>query len=388
MIRQIFKILWNKRRSNFVIMLEIALSFLVLYAVLSFTIHNIDRVSQPTGFDTEDRLLVYLDRSDHNDSTAAQSIPLLKEELENLSVIEDVATGNSVSPYSGSTWSTGNDVNGFEMQFRYTYVDEDFKETMNIPMKKGRWFEEGDDDSNYNPVIFGQAFMDKYYPDKDMIDSTIMFNGEEHRIVGISENYRYGGEFEAIEPTAFLYAPPTHPYTERVFLKMSPDAQVADEEQISKILESHMGNNGSTIINLDKLRRQSSERIWIPMIALLCICGFLCINVAMGLFGVLWFNISKRKAEIGLRKAIGASNGGIISQFVAEILLLTFIAVLFVSIFAIQIPLLGVMDIEASVFYRALLYSMLIIGIVVLICALYPSYQASRVDPAVSLHED
>ncbi len=47
-------------------------------------------------------------------------------------------------------------------------------------------------------------------------------------------------------------------------------------------------------------------------------CLFLCINVALGLFGVLSYSISRRKAEVGFRRALGGHPGSIIGQFTME----------------------------------------------------------------------
>ncbi|MEO0877434.1 MAG: FtsX-like permease family protein, partial [Bacteroidota bacterium] len=120
----------------------------------------------------------------------------------------------------------------------------------------------------------------------------------------------------------------------------------------------------------------------------LSICGFLILNIALGLFGVLFYNINKRRAEIGLRRALGASQSEITSQFTLEVFLVAFIAMLLAAILAVQFPLLGVLEIPSENFYWSILATFGLISIVVFACAFMPSRQAAGIHPAAALHEE
>ena len=124
------------------------------------------------------------------------------------------------------------------------------------------------------------------------------------------------------------------------------------------------------------------------MIILIIVAGFLIINVALGLFGVLWYNINLRKSEIGLRRAVGASGNAVSKQLVGEALVLSTFALIIGSFFAVQFPLLNVFDLPASVYIVALLFAIAFIYVLVIICALYPGKQAASIYPAVALHEE
>lgn len=388
MIKHIMKLIWNKKANNALLILEILLSFLVLFAVLSYVIFNLGEWQKPLGFDTENKWLIQLNEMRHQDSTEfAQEHINLKQALLQMDKVKDVAFSNSMTTFSGSQSTTSNDNNGFFMISKHVRADHKLADVLNIPMVAGRWFDEADQHATYKPIIVSKNFMDEYYPNRSMIDSVISFNGD-HKIIGVMEDFRYRGEFNDEYHTSFFYIPTTDRRSSAIYLSMTPDATLAYEEQVRDLVASITKRKDFSIYNLEKLRRDKAKETWIPMMILIGICAFLCLNVALGLFGVLWYNINKRRSEVGLRIALGAHRTDISKHFVLEIFMLTGVAVALGTFFAIQVPLLKVTELPASNYYLALGASYVIIFLLVLICAYFPSREAARIAPAIALHED
>ena len=149
-----------------------------------------------------------------------------------------------------------------------------------------------------------------------------------------------------------------------------------------------MKNSNVEIVHLTDTRKNINYFALVPMIVLLIVAGFLVINVALGLFGVLWYNINKRRGEIGLRRAVGASGNSVTKQLMGEAIVVATISLTIGSFFAIQFPLLNVFDISSVTYFIALGLSIAFIYLLVLICAFYPGRQAAAIYPAVALHED
>lgn len=126
----------------------------------------------------------------------------------------------------------------------------------------------------------------------------------------------------------------------------------------------------------------------VPMIIGLIVAGFLIINVSLGLFGVLWYNINKRRGEIGLRRAVGATGNAVSKQLVSEALVLATFSLIIGLFFAIQFPILNVFNLQSGVYVQAIVLAVLFIYILVLLCAFYPGRQAAAIYPAVALHEE
>jgi len=387
MIGHILKLIWNKKGSNALMILEIFLAFLVLFFVLAYVLHNLKMTSAPLGFETVDRWQVKLDNLDKLDSLEMKTtIENLESNLLALDEVESVSFANSISPFSGSMWTTGNDENGFEFSAMMVPADNELANTLDLNMVEGRWFTEDDYNATYKPIVMTKFFMEKYYPGKSMIDSTFELQGT-RKIVGVVEAYKYRGAFEELYPTVLLLEP-KEDNNSSVLLKMKAGTPTSFEEKLSNMVNTTTKSTGNIIVNLEKERIAEDRESWMIFIALLSICGFLCVNVALGLFGVLWYNINKRKSEIGLRQALGAYGIDITKQFILEVMILTLVALVVGIFFAIQVPLLDLTEYPSTMFYKSIAYASLIILTLVFVCALFPSFQAAKITPANSLHED
>ncbi|MBK6372338.1 MAG: ABC transporter permease [Saprospiraceae bacterium] len=388
MIRHIFKLIWFKRKSNALMILEIFLAYLVLFAAFSFVIYQLRILEKPLGFKTIDRWMISLEGQQAKDSEEVATImDQLKNELKASPNVESVGFTNSSTPFSNNTSTTGNDDMGFNVSSRIAEADEGFGEVMNINIIKGRWFNETDRQSKYRPIVVNELFLKNFFPNKNMLDSVIILDGES-KIVGIMDDYRYKGEFDLPTNMSFCYTPHTQGWMYNIILRMKAGTPIGEQKTINDIVKNVTKSNSFIIKLLESEREKNSRAKWIPIIALLSICGFLCINIALGLFGVLWFNINKRRSEIGLRRALGAHSSDISKHFLMETLVLAFIAIALALIFTIQIPLLKVVDIQPSIFYESMVWVTVLILILVFICAYFPSRQAAMIHPATALHED
>ncbi|MEM7656478.1 MAG: ABC transporter permease, partial [Bacteroidota bacterium] len=139
---------------------------------------------------------------------------------------------------------------------------------------------------------------------------------------------------------------------------------------------------------LTDMREDQMLFILIPLLLFGIIGGFLIFNVALGLFGVLWQNINKRKEEIGVRRAIGSPKGAITGQFMGEMLVLATLSMLVGLVFAVQFPLLQVFELASDVYLWGMLIAVIAMYVLVGICSLFPSWQAAQLAPALALKEE
>lgn len=384
--------MWNKRRANALILLEILLAFLVLFGVYAFGFYNLDRFSSPLGFSYENSVGLRLNLPEDMDSASTVSMQKrIRDEILLVSGVEQATFIGSINPFSGNMYFNGNDDNGYELRTQGFFADEHFAETMNLELREGRWFDETDVTSKYIPVLVNGALMDEFYPAANsLVDSILIIEGEK-KIIGVVENFKYRSNFSENAPLTFF---PTrsrdvtkYPF-QMMIIRASSGRTAAIEEPIYNLVRDITKNTDVVIWNMADDRIKANKPVVVPLVVLTLISTFLLINIALGLFGVLFTQINRRRAEIGLRKAMGATPAQITTQFVLEVLLVATAALLLGVFFAVQVPILELTSIPAKFFYFGIVAAIITILLIVFLCASIPSRQAAGLQPADVLHED
>ena len=290
--------------------------------------------------------------------------------------------------FPGSMSSTYVEFRGLEIQPHVYYVDENYPEVLGIEVKEGRWFRDGENTPGEVPVVINQTLRDMIFSDD--VGLGINLREEEDRawkVIGTTGNFKYRGEFSPLLPRLFYHPDQDFTYGS-VLIRVRPDADADFEAKLLKDLGMIAKGWTFEVRYLDAMRTNRNRATLVPMIIFGIISGFLIFNVALGLFGVLWQNISKRKQEIGVRRAMGATKIAISWQIIGEVLILAVLSLALGTFFAIQLPLLGVFQVKAGIYLLGILSAVLFILLLVFICAFYPSRQAARLHPALALHEE
>ncbi|WP_246000817.1 ABC transporter permease [Pontibacter diazotrophicus] len=385
--------MWNRKKSNFLLITEIFFSFLVLFGVMSLVIYNYLNYTKPLGYDYEN--VWHISLRPNSDSTAQNRLvqEQLLQRIRGFQQVEAASYSNSNVPFAfsqmGMSLSYGNakdvQTNAFDAQ-------DDLKDVLRLQVREGRWFGPQDDASTHKPVVINGMLKQKLFGEEDALGKLIPVDDSTHyKVVGVMDYYRAYSEYDADAPAYFsrinLQENNNHLWGS-LLLRVKPGTGVAFEEKMMKELSGIAKDWTMEVATLETMRQSKVRLTLVPMIALGLVCGFLIFNVALGLFGVLWYNINKRTSEIGLRRAMGATAGQIYKQFLGEILVVTTFGLLLGCFFAGQFPLLGVFELSPEVYVTAILIAVALIYILVISCALYPSRQAAAIHPATALHEE
>lgn len=392
MLRHLFKLIWNKKKENFLLISEIFISFIVTFAVLTLLVNFYQNYKKPVGIDYENVWAV--ETGSFGWSKNKDSLLLVHENLKNallsLPKIKAVSYTASNTPFSNSMQMTGLTYLHHNVSRVDTYRGETtYAKVLGMKLISGRWFEHQDRAVKYTPILINQVAVEKLMIKNPV--GTILGNKNENqlKIIGVTEDIKDKGDFLAPGPKMYTLSDTgTVAYMTKLLIKVSQDADANFESKVYKIIAGASNNRNVEISHLTEARRKKNQEVLVPMIILLIVSSFLVFNVGLGLFGVLWYNISKRRGEIGLRRAIGASAFSVSSQLVIEALVLATFSLVIGSFFAIQFPLLHVFDLSARIYLTSMFLSILFIYLLVIICALYPGKQAASIHPAVALHED
>ncbi|AXY76767.1 ABC transporter permease [Paraflavitalea soli] len=393
MLKHLFKLIWNKKKQNFVLMLEILVSFLVIFAVFTMVVYYYKNYRKPMNFDYEPVWAIQFrieQRPQSNDSLSLY-FEALRNQLTSMPEIAAVSfTGHNI-PFSMSTSQNNVNYEGMHISGVNDYTVQDgYAAALGLIMQEGRWFSRADAGANYRPVVLNNFLKEKLFGNANAVGK-VLDKGSERplKVIGVIHDIKEKGDYQAIEPSLYRRADTSsYRWMEVILVRVKPTANIAFEGRLYKALAAYMPNATVEIEHLTNKRVSKNSMTLVPMIIMMIVAGFLVINVALGLFGVLWYNINRRRGEIGLRRAVGATGQSISRQLVSEALVLSTMALLVGCFFAVQFPLLNVFDMPAGVYLTAIGLSVVFIYGLVMVCALYPGKQAAAIYPAVALHED
>lgn len=391
MIKSILSLMWKRKKNSFLMIVEIFISFLLLFALSAMTINNIKLYNQPLGFSYEDIWVVDIsfNRMQEN-AEPAQEMELLKRNIRAIQEVQEVSNCSYNIPYSQSTHSSRFKYNGNEINTQVNIMRTDFMfhKVFNMQIAEGKWYNATDIGQNETPIVINKELRKEFIDGEAVAIGKVIYDKErKYKIVGVVENYKLKGELSEAEPVMFRVLKPNE-IRERILIKAMPDNEMLFEQNLTNIASSTVKNWTIQVNKLSEQRKLIFKQNWMPIIIFSSICTFLILNIILGLFGTLLYNINNRRPEIGLRRSVGAPTAKIYQQFIGEMLMITTMGIIPAIIVAIQVPILKIFEINTIVFMLAIICATSIVYVLVLVSSFIPSRLAAKIQPAIALHEE
>jgi putative ABC transport system permease protein len=243
--------------------------------------------------------------------------------------------------------------------------------------------------ARFIPIVINGKMREKLFLDENPLGKVIKLDDKvSYKVIGTVDNFKAKGEFMSDDPALFQMIGKDDSWNSNVLIKTKPGTDADFEARLVRDIAVMLPGWGIEVSYLTETLANRHKLTFVPVAIFLIVSGFLLTNVALGLFGILNLNISRRKNEIGLRRAMGATEAKITFQFLGEIWVLATLSMVVGFLFAVQFPIMKVFDIESSIYIIAILAAVAVIYLIVTLCAWLPSKQASRIHPAVALHEE
>ncbi len=398
MIRHLLKLVWNRKRSNALMILEICVSFLVVFVVATLGLFLWDNYRVPLGFEWKEVWNVRIGMGQTNDNTdnaAAQQAILARliQEVRSLEPVE-AAAGSYVVPFDQGGWEGTYKVQGRNVETGVDRATVGFDKAMGLHLVAGRWFEEPDAAQSWEPVVIDQDLARVVFGAADPVGKVLFDPSPDEpqfRVVGVVSDFRKGGELLPNDNFLFRFASLDHPHPQggslrNLLIRVRPGTPAAFEEALVKRMQGVAPDWSFEVRPLPQVRATAFRFFLTPLIVAGTVAFFLLLMVGLGLIGVLWQNLLQRTREIGLRRAAGASRASVHRQVLLEQIVLTSLGVLIGTLLVIQVPILHLIGVLSNqVLTAGLLVAIVAMYLLSVLCALYPSSLAARVQPAEAL---
>jgi predicted permease len=374
---------------------QIAVSLVLLVGALLFvhSFWNLTKVDP--GFRQDGILIASLDLGklhlspERYESTRRE----LLVQIRSIPLVESAATSTHL-PFFGS-WTSAIAVEGNEGPSKFSWVSPGYLQTLQIPLIEGRDFNDRDTSTSPRVAIVSQSFVRKYLAGRDPIGKVIHTSPEprypaaNYEIVGVVKDTKYADLWEE-SPPAESYAPASQfpaggSWAAVLIRSSSPLAAVtaATREEVAavspdismdfRVLKSHIN---------DGLVRER-------MLALLSgSFGLLAVLLAMiGLYGVISYIVTLRRAEIGIRIALGASRQNIVAVVLKQTMVLLALGIAVGTVFALVAArgagslLFGIQPADPF----TMVGGSVLLACVALAASFIPARRATRVDPMIAL---
>ncbi len=198
----------------------------------------------------------------------------------------------------------------------------DFVKTMGMHIVSGRGFSKafGADTAN---IILNEAAV-RVMNLKNPVGKTVHFYSHPLQVIGVVKDFHFESMHETIKPSYILL----QPHGGKILARISTAHQKETITAIQHLYESYNPGFPFTFNFLDEAyQKQYDSEIRVSVLSKY-FAGLAILISSLGLFGLAAFTAQKRRKEIGIRKVIGASVGGITTMLSLDFLKLIFLSLL------------------------------------------------------------
>jgi predicted permease len=377
------------------VVVQISISLILVAGAFLFVASFRWLVTMDPGFRAQGVLQASfeLGRQDRRDETVLRQ---LLAEVRATPQVESAASTTNFLIQSGM-WSLGIRTDAAKPESRFTWVSPDFFATVGTPILAGRDFSTNDARSSPKVAIVNEIFAHVFFPGVNPIGKAFRTVTEpnypeaEYEIVGLVKNTRYFA-LQAAEPP-MVYGPvsqfPPGVTGTMIFIRTSAPLP-AVEAAVRRHIAAWRPGTGMQFQVFQQTISDSLTRERL-LAALSGFFGVLApLLASIGLYGVLAYQTVRRRSEIGIRLALGATRGQIMQLVLKEAALLVFLG-LVVGIFGS----LAMAQAAASLLFGISARDPLHLGVgatalaaAAALGSMMPAGHASRLDPMNALRDE
>lgn len=383
-------------RSVVVAQLSLALLLVSAASLLVSTLRNIARTDG--GFSTSGVTLVSIETRG-TPYERGGIVSLYEEMLRRVRATPGVerAGMTTISPIAGGrNIEVGLDADGAVKMRALVLagVTPDYLAAVGIALRAGRDITVRDDSTTERVAIISESVAERAFQGRSPIGATIRVRGDSTRamrVIGVARDTKLFGLRGERVPVIYAPVSQTGPWPFLGLAVRMPDGPESLTRRVTDAVEA--ASPGVRIRKLSTMRSEVHESMFTERMtaSIATLFGTLALVLAaIGIYGVVAFNVTRRTNEIGVRVALGAQRRDILALVLRSSLSLVAVAVIiggplaFMAGQALRSQLYGVSAHDPTL----LLLALAMLVLVALAATSVPARRATRIDPLVALRAD
>lgn len=280
-------------------------------------------------------------------------------------------------------------------------VDKGARDVVSVEIIHGRTFLNCDINSRESFCLIDRTIAKSFFGRENVVGKSITFatnlGTESFEIIGItrSDSSILQSVMGSVVPD-FAYIPYTTLQKltgindiSRVAVKLSDESNIDQvSSQIKRLISSNKGiENAVTTSDLASQRKSLQNLLGIISIVLSAVGAVSLIVAGIGIMTVMLVSVNERTKEIGVKKAIGASNSKILVEFIVEALIISVIGSILGCLIGIILSFVGgrLFGTQIELNFIAILISVTSAILTGILFGFYPAFKASKLQPVEAL---
>lgn len=266
----------------------------------------------------------------------------------------------------------------------------------NLPIRDGQFI---DSVTNQNTAVIGSQLSVDLFGTDQSIGQTFTFRGQIFTVIGVLKYIHNPINYNNVDfdHTAIISLESGKGFNQGIAQIQQINVSATSVNQLSNVisasqkqlLDNHQHEKDFTILSGKEIAEPTSKFFVAVTFVMTVIAGISLIVGGIGIMNIMLVGVAERTREIGLRKAVGASNGNIVWQFLTEALIMSFLGGVlgyvggYAAAFLISTALPFTPIITWQIAAIALGTAVIVGGVF----GLYPALRAAQKDPIESLRQ-
>ncbi|MEN6413959.1 MAG: ABC transporter permease [Veillonellales bacterium] len=275
----------------------------------------------------------------------------------------------------------------------------DFLAVRNFQVSSGTFFSTSEENSRSRVAVLGQTVADNLFPNTTPVGKTIRINNAPFRVIGVLESKGQSSMGQDQDDTVIIPLATAQDrvlgitYLHNISIQVENDKVIDQvQEDVTSLLRSrhHIAANADddfTVRNLTALMSTVKETTQTITLFLGAIAAISLLVGGIGIMNIMLVSVTERTREIGIRKAIGATYGNILLQFLIEAIVISVTG----GLIGICLGVAGAYAITQFAGWNTVISPAAIVGsfsvtvMIGLFFGIYPARKAALLDPIEAL---